>query len=98
MMQEMMIVEDARTRTGDRYAWWRLFSYLGERITLGKIPFSKLHFLRDRNVCSNHAGLAWQAAGIYLPESPGRLDPDDLMDYCDIRPKLIEFMGWAIVP
>ena len=96
LIQEKAIVEDAISRTGRRYAWWRLFSYLGERLT--KIPFSKLHVLENRNVCSNHAGKAWEAGlGALFPERPGRLDPDDMMDFCELAQDRIEFLGWSVV-
>jgi hypothetical protein len=95
-LQESLIVNNAQTRTGDRYAWWRLFTFLGEKITGRR--FSKAHVLERRNVCSNHAGLALESAGVYLPEPPGQLDPDDIMDHCEMHPHQYEFMGWSVVP
>ena len=95
LLQETDIVRDALTRTGNKYAWWRLLGYLGERFT--KIKFSKMFVLKDRNVCSNHVGLAYAAAGITFPEPPGQLDPDEIFDHCIANPVLWEFMGWSIV-
>jgi len=94
-LQERQIVEDAHSREGDRYAWWRLFTFLGERLT--RKPLSSAHILKERNVCSNHAGLAWEAAGYQWPEPPGQLDPDDILDHCMANPERVEFCGWALV-
>jgi len=89
------IIGNARTRTGNRYAWWRLPGYLIERFT--KIKVSKAFFLKDRNVCSNHAALALEAAGIRFPEPAGQLDPDEMMDYCLAHPDEWDFIGWSEV-
>jgi len=92
------IVSDALSRTGDRYAWWRLFGFLGERLTYGCLPLTKLFFLKERNVCSNHAGLAMMKGGVYFGQQPFDLDPDEMLDYCMAHPRLFQFVGWSIVP
>jgi len=94
------MLADGRARVGQRYAWWRMFTFLGEKVG---IPSSKLNFLTGRNVCSTHAGLMDDSAGIrYCGRDPKRLDPDYALD-CVARDVLTgglewSFVGWSYVP
>jgi hypothetical protein len=92
------IVANAESRTGDRYAWWRLFGFLGERLTGGLVPFTKLFFLKERNVCSNHVALAMIEGGVWFGQQPFELDPDEMMDYCMAHPDEFRFVGWSVIP
>ena len=90
------IAADAMTRVGDRYAWWRIPGFLVERLTGWNV--SKYYVLKDRNVCSNHAGLALEKGGITFSQPAAQLDPDEMLDECFARPDEFEFLGWSVVP
>lgn len=95
------VVENWRSRTGNKYGWWRLFGFLGERLTGGLIPFTKLFFKDDRIVCSNHVLLGLATDGIKIDTDDGdphRLDPDEFCDYCIAHPEEFKFIGQATVP
>ena len=93
------IVDNWLSRTGNKYGWWRLFTFLGEKLTNGKIPFTKLHRKDDvRQVCSNHMAEGMEHGGVTFGERPAELDPDDGMDYCMSHPDEFKFVGWTIVP
>jgi hypothetical protein len=93
------VVANWRTRTGNRYGWWRLTTFLGEKLTHGKIPFTKLHFQDARVVCSNHIALGLEDDKIrFNDHDPNELDPDEGMDYCAAHPEEFKFIGWGIVP
>lgn len=98
-----LILADWRTRTGNQYAVWRLFSHLGEKLTFGLIPFTKLHRKSFLKVCSHHTASGYVAAasevvGIGFGQPPDQLDPDEAMDYCNAHPDEWEFVGWTVVP
>jgi hypothetical protein len=96
--QRNAMIDNWLSRTGQRYGWWRLFTFLGEKGTAGIIPFTALHFQDTRVVCSNHIGLGAEKAGLWLGDQPNMLDPNEAMDYCDDHPKEYKFVGWGIVP
>lgn len=92
------IVRDARTRTGDSYAWWRLPGFLITKLTGGRIKGEKLFFLERSNVCSTHMGLALNAGRVSFGKDPKELDPDYAMDYCIDHPEEFAYVGWTVVP
>jgi len=93
------VVENWRRRTGNGYGWWRLLTFLGEKLTGGLIPFSKLHFQDARVVCSNHIALGLEKDGIHINEhDPNELDPDEFLDYVLSEPEKFQFVGQTIVP
>ena len=93
------VVENWVSRTDDRYGWWRLFTYLIEKISAGKIPATKLHFKKDRMVCSNHIAIGLVKDGIHINDhDPQELDPDEMQDYCATHPEEFKFIGQATVP
>jgi hypothetical protein len=92
------VVANAHTRKGDKYAWWRLPVFLVKKLSLGMIPAEKILFLKDRNICSTHMGLAEAAGDIDFEKDPKELDPDYAMDYCIQHPEKFQFAGWAVVP
>jgi hypothetical protein len=87
-------------RRGQRYGWWRMGTFLGERLTGGLIPFSKLHFSKTRVVCSNHIALGLEEDNIRINDhDPNELDPDEFMDYSIAHESdEFKFIGQAIVP
>ena len=90
------IVRDALSRTGQRYAWWRMLSFVTDKI---KLPGAKLHFLRSRNVCSTHAALGFAAGGVrYGRKDPKEVDPDFAHDYSKANPQEWLYIGWGVVP
>ena len=91
--QVEMVVNDALSRTGNRYAWWRIPGFLVEKLSFGKMKVSKLFFMKNRNVCSNHVALAFDEIGIRFEEEPLELDPDDMFDYCAENSNLFQFIG-----
>ena len=94
--QKDEMIQDWLSRTGQRYGWWRLLTFLGEKLTT--ISFTKLHFQNSRVVCSNHIGLGAEKILLFLGDQPNMLDPDEAMDYAWANPKQYEFIGWGIVP
>jgi hypothetical protein len=91
------VVNDWRSRTGNTYGWWRLFTFLLERLT--SLPFTKLHYQDTRIVCSNHIALGLEKDGIRINNhDPNELDPDEFLDYCASHPEEFQFVGWGIVP
>jgi hypothetical protein len=100
------VLDDWHSRLGQKYGWWRLTTFLGEKLSheasfgLFTIPFTKLHFQGKRIVCSNHIFLGLEKDDIRVnSKDPNELDPDDAMDYC-IAHEADEFklIGQAIVP
>jgi len=96
--QKNVMITDWLSRTGQRYGWWRLFTFLGEKLTAGIIPFSRLHFQDTRVVCSNHIGLGAEKINMWLGDQPNMLDPDEAMDFMESDKKHFEFIGWSIIP
>lgn len=99
------VLDDWHSRKGQRYGWWRLGTFLGEKLSetasfgLFKIPFSKLHFQDVRGVCSNHIAVGLEKDGIPINDhDPKELDPDEFCDYCTAEPENFKFVGQAIVP
>jgi hypothetical protein len=91
------VVADWRSRTGNGYGWWRLLTFLGEKLT--GIPLTRLHFQDVRVVCSNHIAHGLEEDGIHFNDhDPNELDPDEGMDYCAGKPEEFKFVGWGIVP
>jgi hypothetical protein len=99
------VVADWHSRHGNGYGWWRLATFLGEKLSdtisfgLFRIPFSKLHFQDTRVVCSNHIFLGLEKDNIRVnSKDPNELDPDDAMDYAIAQTEDFKFVGQAIVP
>jgi hypothetical protein len=100
------VLADWRSRKGKKYGWWRLGTFLGEKLSevasfgLFRIPFTKLHFQDVRVVCSNHIlhGLEEDNIGVN-DHDPNEIDPDRFMDYCIAHEAdEYKFVGQAIVP
>jgi len=92
------IVANAHLRLGDKYAWWRLPAFLITKLTRGKIRGEKLFFLKNRNICSTHMGLALEAGRVRFGKDPKELDPDYSMDYCLKHLEKFAYIGWTVVP
>ena len=98
------VVSNWRSREGQRYGWWRMATFLGEKLTRGTIPFSKLHVSKTRVVCSNHILIGLSQDGIYVhlngggPSDPNEIDPDEFLDYAIAKPEEFKFIGQATVP
>ena len=91
------VIANWRTRTGNKYGWWRLTTFLGERLT--GIPFTKMHFQDARVVCSNHIALGLAEDNIrFNDHDPNEMDPDEGMDYAAFYTEHFAFIGWAVVP
>ena len=93
------VVQNWLSRTGNSYGWWRLLTFLGEKLTAGKIPFTKLHFQDSYVVCSNHIAEGLEKDFIrFNGQNPHQMDPDEMYDYCISHPEEFKFIGWGIVP
>ena len=91
------VVENWRTRTGEKYGWWRLGTFLAEKLT--GLPVTRLHFQNRRIVCSNHIAIGLSKDAIsFNDHDPNELDPDEGMDYAIASPEEFKFIGRCIVP
>ena len=94
------VLDNWRRRLGERYGWWRIGTFLGEKLTGGLIPFSKLHVSKTRVVCSNHILIGLEKDGIGVNNhDPNEIDPDEFLDYSiEHEADEFKFIGQAIVP
>jgi len=97
-----VVVANALAHKGDKYGWWKLGAFLGDRFFFKGLPFlAKLLFLDNRPICSYLVGSAFEEAGYphaFGPVPARAQDPDTQHDYVTSGQGRWSYVGEVQVP